>query len=188
MTYTVYKTTSVDQDVYLKHNSNTSSRFHFNMTRNNKNTRSLKQLTHFWSTKKIPDHKCKKKRKSKNRISKNIQNTSKVPSFVKQYPQTVGFCWPGGSSRDVDPIVNSNTRPCGHFTGCTIKTKIKQQRMEERNKHGFRTANEGSEVVTLKHSCMYFYGYCDNTAKILLNNQKCWLIVQTFQLPSESHS
>ena len=66
------------------------------------------------------------------------------------------------SSSGRDPVVNSHTQPCGHFTGYTKNKKQntkKKQKAEERNKHGFRTAKlRKVKSCTFKHSVCICYG------------------------------
>ena len=80
--------------------------------------------------------------------------------IVKDYPNS-RFCWPDRLSSGVDSVVNSHIQPCGHHSDWT-KESLKNNKQttnrrwkEETDEHGFTTANAGSEVGTLKHSCMY---------------------------------
>ena len=74
------------------------------------------------------------------------------------------FCWFGRSLSGVNPVLNSYTRPCGHFTGCTNpKTKTKQQteggRKKKTDKHGFKTAvHRKVKYCTFEHFECICYG------------------------------
>ena len=71
----------------------------------------------------------------------------------KQYVEEVwnnphaGFCWFVHSSRDVDPVVYSHTRPCGHFTGWT-KTKQKTEGGRKKQTWIQNSKTQESEVGT----------------------------------------
>ena len=101
--------------------------------------------------------------------------TMKVPTNGR-------FCWFCRSSSDVDPVVNSHTRPCGHFTGCTkkpLKKNNKQQTVGGRKKQTNRNLElqkTGKWSWYFSILFMYAHGYRKNSVKILHSYQICWLI------------
>ena len=68
------------------------------------------------------------------------------------------FSWFCDSSSGVDPVLIL-TPGCVGIAQVVLKKKNNQTTnrgwKEETDKHRFRTTNAGSEVGTLKHSCMY---------------------------------
>ena len=67
------------------------------------------------------------------------------------------------------PVVNSHTRPCGHFTGCTKKKKKKKKKTvggwKKQKNTDVRTAKRRKVKLAL-FSFLYAHDYRENSMKI----------------------